>query len=60
MHKYVLFGGLTLWEPIYEYIVPGVWPKTSSFRLLCWHHSSSADCAREQFKPSRDSTSRLH
>ena len=50
---------LTPWEPIYEYIIPGFRPKTSSFRLPYQHHSSSADCARELFKPSKDSASLL-
>jgi len=51
---------LTLWEAIYEYIVPGFQPKTSSFRLPYQHHiSSSTYCARELFKPSKHSASLL-
>ena len=36
---------LTPWKPVYQCIVPGNQPKTSSFRLLYQRHSSSADCA---------------
>jgi len=50
---------LTPWWPVYDIFVPGNWPKTSSFRLPYQHHSSSADCARELFKPSKDSASLL-
>jgi len=31
--------------------------KPGIFRLTYWPHSSSADCARELFKPSKDSAS---
>jgi len=48
---------LTLSEPgmIYSYFEIGL--KNSSFRLPYQHHSSSADCTRELFKPSKDSAS---
>jgi len=49
---------ITLWEPVYKYIVPGFWPKLSSFRLPYQRHSSS-DCTLELFKPSKDSASLL-
>jgi len=49
----------TPWQTDYEYIVPGNWPKTSSFRLLYQRHSSYADCATELFKPSNDSATLL-
>jgi len=55
---YVSFH-LTLWRLVYEYIVPGFQPKTSSFRLPYQRHSSSADCARELFKGSSGSASLL-
>jgi len=42
---------LTPWWPVYWYVVPGNRPKTSSFWLSYQHHSSSADCAKELFKP---------
>jgi len=50
---------LTFWELVYEYIVPGFRPKTSSFRLPYQRHSSSADCTRELFKGSNASPSLL-
>ena len=49
----------TLREPVYKYTVPRFQPKTSSFRLPNQRHSSSADCARELFKPSKDLASLL-
>jgi len=48
---------LTPWRPVYKYIVPGNRPKISSFQLPYQRHSSSADCARELCKPSKDSAS---
>jgi len=45
---------LTPWELVYNIFIPRNWPKTSSFQLPYWRHSSSADCARELFKPSGD------
>ena len=49
-HAFAILGlpcePLALWEPVYKYIVPRFWPKTSSFWLPYHHHSSSADCAR--------------
>jgi len=56
---YVWTVTLTLWEPVYEYIVPGFRPKTGCFRLPYQCHSSSADCARELFKGSNGSASLL-
>jgi len=50
---------LTPWEPVYKYIIPGFRPKTSSFRLPYQRHSSSANCARELFKSSKDLASLL-
>jgi len=50
---------LTPWELVCEYIVPGFQPKTSSFQLPYQRHSSFGDCARELFKPSKDSASLL-
>jgi len=44
---------------VYDIFVPGNQPKTSSFWLPCQHPSSSADFARELFKPSKDSASLL-
>ena len=49
----------TPWQPVYEYIVPGNWPKTSSCQLPYQLHSSYTDCATELFKPSNDSASSL-
>jgi len=40
-----------------QYIVLGNRGKTRVFRLTFQLHSSSADCARELFKPSKDSAS---
>jgi len=37
-------SALTLWEPVYEYIVPRFRPKTSSFRLLYQCHISPYIC----------------
>ena len=48
---------LTLWRRVYEHIVPGFQPKTSSFPLPYQHHSSSADCAKELFMGSNRSAS---
>jgi len=56
---------LTHWLPVYEYIVPvyeyivlgNREKKTGIFRLTYQPHSSSADCAKELFKPSKDSAS---
>jgi len=48
---------LTPWLPGYKYIVPGNWAKTKHFRLSYQPHSSSGDCTRELFKPSKDSAS---
>jgi len=45
--------------PVYECVVPGNRPKTSSFRLPYQSQSSSTDCTRELFKPSKDSASLL-
>jgi len=39
------------------YIVLGIWPKSSIFQLSYQPHSSSADCARELIKSSKDSAS---
>jgi len=50
---------LTLWQPVYEYIVPGFRPKTSSFWLPYQRHSTSADCAIELLKGSNRSASLL-
>jgi len=50
---------LTLWESGYDIFIPRLQPKTSSFWLPYQRHSSSADCARELFKPSKDSASLL-
>jgi len=50
---------LTLWEPAYEYIVPGFQPKTSSFQMLYQRHSFSTNYARELFKGSNKSASLL-
>jgi len=36
-------GLLTLWELVYEYIIPRFQPKTDSFQLPYQRHSSSAD-----------------
>ena len=49
---------LTSRQPVCEYIVPGNRSKTSSFQLP-YSISPSADCARELFKPSKDSASLL-
>jgi len=43
---------LTLWEPRYDIFVLWNQPKTNSCQLPDQHYSSSADCARELFKPS--------
>jgi len=56
LHHHIL---LTLWEPVYEYIIPRSQPETSSFRLPNQRHSSSADWARELFKRSNGSVSLL-
>jgi len=53
------FCSLTPWEPGNDIFVPGNRPKTSSCRLPYQRHSSSADCARELFKPSKDLASLL-
>jgi len=53
---HVTDGGLTPWRPVYEYFLSGNQPKTSSFRLPYQLHSSSADCIRKLFKPSKDSS----
>ena len=53
------FRLLTLWELVYEYIIPGFRLKTSSFRLPYQCRSSSTDCARELFKGSNGSASLL-
>jgi len=50
---------LTLWEPVYKYIIPRFRPKTSSFWLPYLCHSSSANCTRELFKRLNGSTSLL-
>jgi len=50
---------LTPWWLVYKYIVPGNWPKTSSFQLPCQRHISSTECAWELFKPSQDLASLL-
>jgi len=50
---------LTLWELVYEYIVPRFRPKTSSFWLPYQRHSSSAKCTGELFKDSNGSASLL-
>jgi len=42
-----------------DVFVPENQPKTRSFRLPYQRHSSSADCARELFKPSKDLASLL-
>jgi len=46
---------LTCW--LLRYNISVLWnrPKTSSFQLPYQLHSSSADCAKELFKPSKDS-----
>ena len=44
---------------MYDIFVPGNRPKTSSFWLHYQRHSSSANCARELFKPAKDSASLL-
>jgi len=54
----------TLWEPVYEYIIPGFQPKSSSFKSSSFQlpyrrHSSSTDCARDLFKGSNRSASLL-
>jgi len=48
---------LTPWLLVYNYIIPGNWGKTKDIWLSYQPHSSSADCARELFKPSKDSAS---
>jgi len=58
LKRFVSFH-LTLWRPVYEYIVPGFQPKTSSFPLPYQCHSSSAECAKELFKGSNRSASLL-
>jgi len=50
---------LTCSVPGYNIFVLGNQPKTSSFQLPYQQHSSSADCARELFKPLKDSASLL-
>ena len=45
--------------PAYDIFILWNWPKTSSFWLPYQCHSSSADCARELFKPSKHSPSLL-
>jgi len=45
---------LTRSVPGYDIFVVGNWPKTRNFRLPCQQQSSSADCAGELFKPSKD------
>jgi len=49
----------TLTAGLQIYIVPRFQPKTSRFRLLYQHHSSSADCTRELFKSWNRSASLL-
>ena len=43
----------------YDTFVPGIQPKTSTFRLSYQRHRSSIDCARELFKPLNDLASLL-
>jgi len=50
---------LTPWELGYDIFIPGNRPKTSSCQLPYQRHSSSADCTRELFKPSKDLASLL-
>jgi len=50
---------LTLWEQGYKIFALWYQPKTSSCRLPCQRHSSSADCARELFKGSNRLASHL-
>jgi len=50
---------LTLSEPGYDIFGLCNRPKTSSCQLPHQRHSSSANCARELFKPSKDSASLL-
>jgi len=45
--------GLTHQLPVYEYIDLGIGEKLGIFWLTYQQHSSSADCARELFKPSK-------
>jgi len=45
---------LTPWELGYDILIPRNQPKTSSCQLPYQRHSSSADCARELFKPLKD------
>ena len=45
---------LTPWLPGNDIFILWNWPKTSGFRLPYQLHSSSSDCARELFKPSKD------
>jgi len=52
-------ASLTPWEPWYDIFILWNWPKTSSCWLPHQRHSSFADCARELFKPSKDSSSLL-
>jgi len=49
----IVFIIFTLWLLVYECIVLENWGKTRVFRLTYQAHSSSADCARELFKPSK-------
>jgi len=44
---------------MYNIFVPENWPTTSTFWLPYRRHSSSTDCARELFKPSKDLASLL-
>jgi len=58
LKKFVSFYLTLLWL-VYEYIVPGFQPKTSSFWLPYQRHSSSVDCAKELFMGSNGSASLL-
>ena len=49
-----LWKNLTPWLPGYDTFVLWNQSKTSSFRLPYQQHSSSANCTRELFKPSKD------
>jgi len=55
LHIFVFLTVSSTWEPVYEFIVPRFRPKTTTFRLPYQRHSSSADCAKKHFKPSKDS-----
>jgi len=51
------FWTLKLWLLVYKYIVLGNRGKPGIFCLTYRPHSSSVDCARELFKPLKDSAS---